>query len=126
MADAEYLRACRSHVAAVSATPPEIIPPLPSGRLIEEIRRSTNFQMHELSGTGVRATLSLRGGRACAASEDEVRERLAQGKLVEDPLAELRAEPAPAARAARADATSTAHFGCIHPLGQHCALDRSQ
>jgi uncharacterized protein (TIGR00369 family) len=43
----------------VDETPPDRIAPLPSGALIEEFRRSTSFQIHELSGSRVRATLSL-------------------------------------------------------------------
>lgn len=42
-------------------TDPQAAPvsPLPSGALIEEIRRSTKFRLHEVSGTRVRATLEL-------------------------------------------------------------------
>jgi 1,4-dihydroxy-2-naphthoyl-CoA hydrolase len=35
------------------------VQPMPSGALIEDFRRSTDFKLHELSGTRVRATLSL-------------------------------------------------------------------
>src|SRR3954447_26117812 len=38
------------------ATP---IVPLPSGEIIEAFRRSADFRIHELSGSRVRATLSL-------------------------------------------------------------------
>ena len=34
---------------------------MPSGALIEEFRRSTDFKLHELSGSRVRATLALNG-----------------------------------------------------------------
>jgi 1,4-dihydroxy-2-naphthoyl-CoA hydrolase len=37
----------------------ETITPLPSGEIIEAFRRSANFAIHELSGSRVRATLSL-------------------------------------------------------------------
>ena len=36
-----------------------VIDPLPSGAAIEYIRASTDYKLHELSGTRVRATLSL-------------------------------------------------------------------
>jgi 1,4-dihydroxy-2-naphthoyl-CoA hydrolase len=36
-----------------------LIDPLPSGAAIEYIRESADYQLHELSGTRVRATLSL-------------------------------------------------------------------
>jgi uncharacterized protein (TIGR00369 family) len=35
------------------------IEPLPSGRVIEQIRSSMDYRIHELSGSRVRATLSL-------------------------------------------------------------------
>jgi 1,4-dihydroxy-2-naphthoyl-CoA hydrolase len=35
------------------------IAPMPSGEIIESFRQSANFAIHELSGTRVRATLSL-------------------------------------------------------------------
>lgn len=46
-------------VQARSGTVPAVIQPAPSGSQIEELRRSTNYQLHELSGSRVRATLSL-------------------------------------------------------------------
>jgi uncharacterized protein (TIGR00369 family) len=39
--------------------PEQTIAPMPSGAMIEEIRRSTAFAIHELSGERVRATLRL-------------------------------------------------------------------
>jgi 1,4-dihydroxy-2-naphthoyl-CoA hydrolase len=38
---------------------PGTIAPMPSGAMIEEIRRSTDFRIHELGGERVRATLAL-------------------------------------------------------------------
>jgi 1,4-dihydroxy-2-naphthoyl-CoA hydrolase len=36
-----------------------VIEPLPSGEVIEYVRRSADYRIHELSGSRVRATLSL-------------------------------------------------------------------
>ena len=42
------------------AAPPSFDPlSLPTGAMVQAFRRSSNFQVHELSGTRVRATLSL-------------------------------------------------------------------
>jgi len=38
---------------------PTLIEPLPSGAAVEYLRDSTRYRLHELSGTRVRATLSL-------------------------------------------------------------------
>lgn len=38
---------------------PAVIDPLPSGAAVEYIRESVDYKLHELSGTRVRATLSL-------------------------------------------------------------------
>ncbi len=35
------------------------ITPLPSGSVVEHVRQSTDYRLHELSGTRVRATMSL-------------------------------------------------------------------
>jgi uncharacterized protein (TIGR00369 family) len=35
------------------------VQPLPSGSIIEELRRSTNFTLHEVSGSRVRATIEV-------------------------------------------------------------------
>jgi 1,4-dihydroxy-2-naphthoyl-CoA hydrolase len=37
----------------------DLIPPLPSGSMVEEFRRSADFKIHELTGERVRATMSL-------------------------------------------------------------------
>ncbi|MDP9294760.1 MAG: PaaI family thioesterase [Actinomycetota bacterium] len=39
--------------------PSELIDPLPSGAAVEYIRESVDYKIHELSGTRVRASLSL-------------------------------------------------------------------
>jgi 1,4-dihydroxy-2-naphthoyl-CoA hydrolase len=52
------LAGCTS-LSAVAA-PPSFDPlSLPTGAMVQAFRRSSNFQVHELSGTRVRATLSL-------------------------------------------------------------------
>jgi 1,4-dihydroxy-2-naphthoyl-CoA hydrolase len=37
-----------------------VVEPLPSGEAIEYVRKSANYRIHELSGSRVRATLSLK------------------------------------------------------------------
>jgi uncharacterized protein (TIGR00369 family) len=38
---------------------PDLVPPMPSGAMVEAFRRSVDFKIHELSGERVRATISL-------------------------------------------------------------------
>src|SRR5512132_4333923 len=37
----------------------QTIPPMPSGEMIETFRRSADFKLHEMSGSRVRATMTL-------------------------------------------------------------------
>ena len=48
-----------THTLACEEGRSAVTDPLPSGRVIEFIRSSANYQIHELSGSRVRASLSL-------------------------------------------------------------------
>jgi 1,4-dihydroxy-2-naphthoyl-CoA hydrolase len=49
----------RSYAGWVTDDPSTLIEPLPSGAAVEYIRESVDYKIYELSGTRVRATLSL-------------------------------------------------------------------